>query len=79
MRYAVQPGRQLDVADPRAVDERLVDAVGGGVERGGGDVAVECDRAGELVGGPLARREVVGLDRRDPLGGPVEVEGVAHA
>jgi hypothetical protein len=64
-------GGQLQVADPRAVDERLVDAVGGDVQPRPGDLAVDAGGARQLVGGPLPGREVAGLDRRHPPGDPV--------
>ena len=65
-------GRQLDVADPRAVDERLVEAVGGRTE-GGLAIAPSMLTRRRAGDGPLPGRQVVGLDGRDP--GGVQVHG----
>ena len=71
-----EAGSELLIADPGAVDERLVDAVGGDVQGGLADAAVEVQPGGELVHGPLSFGEVVTLDGCDPVGSPVEDEGV---
>lgn len=61
---------ELLVADAGAVDEGLVDAVGGGVEPGGGDGPVDAHPAGELVHGSPAGGDVVAFQWRDPSGRP---------
>ncbi len=72
-RVAGRPRGQLQVADPDATEERLVDAVGGGVEPGPLDRTVEDELVAQDRGRAPSRLSgiatFVGLDpRRRPVG-----------
>ena len=81
-RVARGPGGQLQVADPSATEERLVDPVGGGVEPGPLDRTVERELvAQDRSGAPPRFPRVDGLGGLDPRGGPVgrvEQAGLGH-
>ena len=64
-RVTGEPRRQLDVSDTLAVEERLVDAVRGGVDPG------LCRRRRQLKGMAQHVGGSFGLHRFDPAGGPV--------
>ena len=64
--------RELVVADPGAVEERLVDAVRGDPQLGGGNLAGDVEVTGKEVCGPLARRRVRSLLRLDPRCAPAD-------
>ena len=78
-----EPRRELCVADPSAVEERLVQAVGGRVQASPYDgPLVKLELAAHEHRWPAPWRHRLGLDRRDPPRGPVprleqpELEGV---
>ena len=69
--------RELPVADPGAVQERLVEAVRSDAERRGPHRPVDAELRREVMSWSLEIGDVVRFDRLDPGGGP-RVEGQAQ-
>jgi hypothetical protein len=66
-----EPRGQLEITDPAAAEERLVQAVRGRVEPGPCHWLADTERGAQLVGRASGHGRDAGLGRADPAGRPV--------